>query len=88
MRPSARDMTSIRLAVKLAMYSTWRDSSSAMSEACPPIATTFPTVAVAHKIGMVQIQSRLIPIRAVLLRLTFADITFPLPYDIFLTPNA
>src|SRR5260370_16202555 len=34
--------TSIRLAVKLAIYSTPRRSSSAISEAYPPIGTTRP----------------------------------------------
>ena len=42
MDPSASDMTSIRLAVKLAMYKTPRASSSAKSEACPPIGITRP----------------------------------------------
>src|SRR5579863_8344701 len=39
---SAVDMTSITLAPKLAMYREPRDSSSAMSDAEPPIATTDP----------------------------------------------
>ena len=42
---SARDITSILLAVKLAMYSTPRASSKARSAAFPPMATTFPNVA-------------------------------------------
>ncbi len=40
----ASDITSIRFAVKLAMYNTPRDSSSAKSAASPPIATTLPKV--------------------------------------------
>src|SRR5438874_5050691 len=38
------DITSIRLAVKLAMYMTPRASSKAISEAEPPIGTTRPKV--------------------------------------------
>ncbi len=38
-------MTSMRLAVKLAIYSRPRDSSRAMSEAAPAIGTTVPNVA-------------------------------------------
>src|SRR5580704_6050208 len=40
----ASDITSMRLAVKSATYSTPRGSSSATSEAAPPIDTTFPNV--------------------------------------------
>src|SRR5580698_2066346 len=40
----ASDMTSMRLAVKLAMYSTPRASSSATSAASPPMGTTVPKV--------------------------------------------
>src|ERR1043166_3534262 len=46
---SASDITSMRLAVKFATYSTPRGSSSTMSETCPPtgmsIGTTVPNVA-------------------------------------------
>src|SRR5262249_7633634 len=38
------DITSMRLAVKLAMYNTPRASSRARSEASPPIGTTRPNV--------------------------------------------
>ena len=39
---SAVDMMSMTLAPKLAIYNEPRDSSSAISEAVPPIATTEP----------------------------------------------
>lgn len=42
---STVDMTSITSAPKLAMYKDPRDSSSAMSEAVPPMATTEPKTA-------------------------------------------
>jgi len=42
---SVVDMTSMALAPKLAMYKRPRDSSSAISEAEPPIATTDPKTA-------------------------------------------
>src|SRR6266404_1136353 len=41
----ASDITSTRLAVKFAIYKTPRGSSSARSEAWPPIDTTVPKVA-------------------------------------------
>ena len=41
---SDSDMTSIRFAVKLAMYRTPRASSSARSDACPPMGITLPNV--------------------------------------------
>src|SRR5271169_6184727 len=41
----ASDITSIRFAVKLAMYKTPRTSSKARSDASPPIGTTVPNVA-------------------------------------------
>src|SRR4051812_47411820 len=41
---SASDITSIRFAVKLAIYNTPRPSSSARSDAWPPMATTLPNV--------------------------------------------
>ena len=41
---SASDMTSIVFAVKFAIYRTPRPSSSAMSDACPPMGTTLPKV--------------------------------------------
>ena len=44
----ASDITSMRLAVKLAMYSTPRASSSARSAASPPIGTTVPNVPAAR----------------------------------------
>src|SRR5579871_6267111 len=45
MRLLASVITSMRLAVKLAIYKTPRDSSSARSDASPPIGTTVPNVA-------------------------------------------
>jgi hypothetical protein len=57
-----------------------------MSEALPPMATTFPTVA--PHIGATIDPTKTANKHTNFLRLTFADISFPLPYEIFLTPNA
>jgi len=50
---SVVDITSTALALKLAMYNRPRDSSSAISEAEPPIATTDPNTVAEEDTGMV-----------------------------------
>jgi hypothetical protein len=46
------DITSIRFAVKLAIYSNPRDSSRTISDAWPPIGTTVPKVAAIEGVAL------------------------------------
>src|SRR5580704_13329840 len=74
MELSFKDISSIRLAVKLAMYSTPRASSRARSEPSPPMGTTVPMVAAqmvhGKQMAAVKYQNRYLEKFTLMLRLS------------------